>query len=62
MPDHRLAEEMAERVRTMVAAKRPAGGIDVNRELRAVVIRGRGAVVDVHGELPCAPRRSSPSR
>ena len=52
VPDHRLAEELADRINAMVAAKRTAGGIDVNRELRVLVIRGRGAA-DRDGAAMC---------
>lgn len=51
VPSHRLAEELAERVRAIRAA--PHGsGIDVNAELRVLVIRGRGAT-DSDGNPLC---------
>ena len=54
VPDHRLAEELAERVRDLVASRRAAdfSGIDTNAELRVLVIRGRGAL-DTDGEPMC---------
>ena len=54
VPDHRLAEELAERVRAVVASRRAPdfAGIDTNAELRVLVIRGRGAA-DSDGEPMC---------
>ena len=52
VPDHRLAEELAERVRAVVASRRQRVRASIHAELRVLVIRGRGAL-DTDGEPMC---------